>query len=224
MIIACIFAHPDDEAFGPGGTIATLTKEHEVHLLCATDGGAGARPVRRGKNHSNDKTLPLGALRQKELYASAKILGIKEVAFLGFDDGTLCNNNYHQLAESIEEKLNEFKPEILLTFEPRGVTGHIDHMAISMITAYVFSRLKSARELWYYCLTKTYREVFDDYFIYFPPGYNENEIDKTIDIEPVWDQKVAAMTAHTSQKADCELILEKTKGLPKKEYFILLRK
>lgn len=47
--IVCIFAHPDDEAFGPGGTIALLAKKNDVYILCATKGEAG--------QHHNPKLL-----------------------------------------------------------------------------------------------------------------------------------------------------------------------
>jgi len=39
--LVCIFAHPDDEAFGPGGTIAKFAKQRPVYLICATKGESG---------------------------------------------------------------------------------------------------------------------------------------------------------------------------------------
>ncbi len=217
MTIVCVFSHPDDEAFGPGGTIASLAKEHEVHLICATHGEAGSCP--------NPKDKPkLGQIRMNELEESAKILGVKTVTCFNYKDGELCNNNYHEIGSSIMTELDKLKPEILLTFEPRGVTGHLDHIAISMVTTYLFEKSSSAKELWYYCLSKAQRDCFDDYFIYFPPGYSESAIDKSFDVTSVWEQKIAAMQAHTSQKQDCEMILSKTKALPKIEHFIILAK
>lgn len=38
--LVCVFAHPDDEAFGPGGTIAKFSKTHAVYILCITRGEA----------------------------------------------------------------------------------------------------------------------------------------------------------------------------------------
>ncbi|MBI4159549.1 PIG-L family deacetylase [Candidatus Wolfebacteria bacterium] len=82
--IVCIFAHPDDEAFGPGGTIAKLAKKNRVYIICATKGEAG-------KDSRRKKMGVLHDHRASELVASAKILGVKKVYFLGFKDGTLSN-------------------------------------------------------------------------------------------------------------------------------------
>jgi LmbE family N-acetylglucosaminyl deacetylase len=92
--IVCIFAHPDDEAFGPGGTIALLSKKNDLYILCATKGEAG-------KNRHTDKETPLQRLRSNELKASAMILGVKKVQFLNYIDGSLSNSLYHKLAKSI---------------------------------------------------------------------------------------------------------------------------
>src|SRR5579872_4442081 len=119
--IVCVFAHPDDEAFGPGGTIALLAKENDVYILCATKGEAG-------QNSLTDLETPLQNERMEELKRSAKILGVKKVIFLDFIDGTLSNSLYHKLAEKITQYLNELKPEMLLTYENRGISGHIDHI------------------------------------------------------------------------------------------------
>src|SRR3989344_5955519 len=131
--IVCIFAHPDDEAFGPGGTIAILAKNYKVFIICVTDGDAG--------KNSSSQARELGELRKEELLASAKVLRVRKVFFLGYKDGSLNNNLYHQLAEKLTKHLAILKPVTLLTFEPSGVSGHIDHIAVSMITSFVFEKL-----------------------------------------------------------------------------------
>ncbi len=216
--VVCILAHPDDEAFGPGGTIAKLSKENDVYLLCATKGEAGLE----------GKVKDIANIREKELMKSANILGVKKVYFLGFEDGTLCNNLYHKLASAIKEKLDFLKPQILITFEPRGVSGHIDHMTVSMVTTYVFQKSAYIKKLCYYCLPdwliKKMRERMSEYFIYFPPGYKKSDIDIVIDTSSVWEKKVEAMKKHQSQIRDVNRILNFQKQLPKKEYFIVLKK
>lgn len=212
----CIFAHPDDEAFGPGGTIAKLAKEYSVHILCATKGEAG-------KNSKTSKKS-IASIREKELLKSAKILGVKEVFFLGFKDGTLSNNLYHKLAEKIREKLEELRPVIIMTDEPRGISGHIDHITVSMVTTYVFEKLSFIKELWYYCIGENARSQIKDYFVYFPPGYSRSQIDMVVDTSNVWEIKVKAMNAHQSQKHDIERILKNQKNLPREEYFLVVKK
>jgi LmbE family N-acetylglucosaminyl deacetylase len=212
--IVCVFAHPDDEAFGPGGTIATYAKNNDVYIICATKG-------EQGQNATDNKKSHLATIREKEMLTSAKILGVKQVYFLDYIDGTLSNNLYHELADKVASILKTLKPEVLLTFEPRGVSGHLDHIAISMITSFVYKKLTFVKKLYYFCLHKDYSMPMDDYFIYFPQGYSDNEITTTIDISQVWDIKVSSMKAHTSQSKDAERILGFAQNMPKKEYFIL---
>lgn len=136
-----VTAHPDDEAFGPGGTIAFYAKQGvEVHVLCATRGEAGQTDqefrVQNSELRMNGKEI--GMVRENELRTSAKILGVQQVDFLDFTDGTLCNALYHRLAENIQQKIQAFAPHVVLTFEPRGVSGHLDHIAVGLTTTYAF--------------------------------------------------------------------------------------
>lgn len=214
--VVAVFAHPDDEAFGASGTLALLAKEREVYLICVTDGSEGM--------NSSNKTEELAEIRREELLNSAKVLGIKEVFFLGYKDGSLSNNLYHKIAEKMQKILQEIKPAILLTDELHGVSGHLDHIAVSFITTYVFKRLSFIHELWYYCVTKKRSEAVKDYYIYFPPGYKKEEISKTVDVSVVWEQKTTAMYQHESQRHDVERILKENAGLPQEENFIILKK
>lgn len=212
--VVCVFAHPDDEAFGPSGTIYKLAKDYDVYILCATKGQAG-------KDSIHNDNLKLTQRRAEELKASAKILGVKQVYFLGFKDGTLSNNVYHKLADKIKFHLENLKPEIVMTFEPHGVSGHIDHITVSFATQFVLRDLKEPKELWMYCLKKGREEFRKKYFIYFPEGYDSNNIHKTVDVLDVWDMKVKAMMCHKSQRHDAESILKVAKHFPKEEYFII---
>lgn len=209
-----VFAHPDDEAFGPSGTLSILAKDHEVYLICATNGDAAF-----GK-----PDLKLAEIRKKELESSAKIIGIKEVFFLDFGDGTLSNNLYHAVAEKIMEITDALKPELFITIEPRGVSGHLDHIAISMITSFVFQKVKYAKEIWYHCISEKMRKLIPSYFIYFPPGYKKEDIQKIIDIKSVWNVKRKAIMQHKSQIKDAIAILAMGQLLPKEEYFLVTKK
>jgi LmbE family N-acetylglucosaminyl deacetylase len=212
-----IFSHPDDEVFGPGGTLALFAKEgREAYIICVTDGDAG--------QNSSEKEGNLGRIRREELRESAKALGVKDVFFLGFKDGTLCNNIYHDVADKIQLLLEKLQPEIILTMENRGVSGHLDHIAVSMISAYVFEKMPSVKELWYYALTEAARAIQKPYFIYFPPGYKDADLSKTVDVSPVWQQKIEAMHQHKTQWHDIEGVLGQFLTLPKEEYFIIVKK
>jgi len=213
----CIFAHPDDEAFGPSGTIARLTQKYNVYILCATKGEGGT-------DSDEGHEVSIGKRRAQELLDSAKVLGVKKVYFLGFKDGKLSNSTYHKLAAKIQTKLEYLKPVGIMTFEPRGISGHIDHIAVSLVTTYVFKKLQFIQVLWYYCITLERAAEDRDYFIYFPPGYKQNEIDLVVDISSVWGKRVEAMMCHKSQRHDAQTILKIDSKYPKEDHFLVMKK
>jgi N-acetylglucosamine malate deacetylase 2 len=215
--LVCVFAHPDDEAFGPGGSIAYFAKQRDVYILCVTSGDAEKR---FRKNNITD----LAVVRERELVASAKILGVKHVDFLGFKDGGICNNIYHEVARKIQEKVDEYQPDTLLTFEPHGISGHIDHAGVSLITSYVFEHTPYVRNLYYYCELKSLTNMIPEYFIYFPPGYEQKDIGLTIPTKSVWNTKVQAMMAHESQRSDAEMVLGLQSNFSKEEHFLVQTK
>lgn len=209
--VLCVFAHPDDETFGPGGTLIKWSKEGAtIHLLCATKGEAGM------KSHNSK--------RDKELLESAKLLGIKKVEFLGYIDGTLCNNMLQKLEEKIAEKIRSFKPDILLTFNFNGVSGHIDHIMVSSAVSHQFEKSDIPNKLYYYTALKAWSDLMKNYFIFVPSGLNRKDMDEIVDISDVWELKVKAMHKHESQIEDINKILAKEKLLPKADHFIVVTK
>ena len=215
--LVCIFAHPDDEAFGPGGTIAKFAKVRPVYLICATKGESGKHKGKKDKQN-------LGAIRADELRKSAKILGVKKIFFLGFKDGTLSNNLYHDLAGKIERILKRIKPDTILTYEPRGISGHIDLIAVSMVSSFVFHRLPFVKKILQFCTRDSRARRKQNYFIYRPPGYRKSEIDLMVDTRETWDTKVKAMMQHQSQLHDIKRLVAWFKKLPKQENFLVISK
>lgn len=212
MKILAVFAHPDDESFGPGGFIAKKIKTGaEVHLLCATRGQAGHNGTPRNT----------AEVRSEELQNAAKILGIQQVEFFDFKDGCMCNHDIGPLMKIISEKVESFKPDILLTFNLNGVSGHVDHMAVSSAVTKVFDDTKIAEKLYYFTESKALSEKMQHYFIYFPQGKTREEVDEVVDVSDVYDTKIKAMQAHVSQNGDREMFLKNKKDEPKEEYFMV---
>ena len=117
-----ILAHPDDESFAVGGTLAKYAHQNvQVILLCATHGEAGIQGV---------KPEEAGDIRERELRQAAEHLGI-EVYFLGYQDGRLANTPLEILLETIACWIDLVQPQVILTFGPEGVSGHPDHVTIS---------------------------------------------------------------------------------------------
>ncbi len=208
--IVGVFAHPDDEAMGPAGTIAKLAQENEVHLICVTDG-----------DHQ-DKGLK--NIRDKELSKSAQILGVKKVVFLDFVDGSLSNSNYHKIADALKKQLDILRPETIITFHPNGVSGHIDHLVVTSVVNFLFPKLKYLKKVMYFAMRDIERRLMPGYFVYMPDGLAKKDAHEVVDTRSVWDQKKKAIQAHKSQSSDGNKILLRDSILPKEEYFIVRSK
>lgn len=131
-----VFAHPDDESFASGGTVAKFVAGGgEVHLLCATRGEAG-----NGGSYRVMSPDALGVIRQKELEEAGTILGISTVTILDYKDGELAKQHAGELEDKIYRHIVEVLPDIIITFEPGGITNHPDHVKISLSTTYAFQK------------------------------------------------------------------------------------
>lgn len=126
-----ILAHPDDESFFVGGTLAKFSQQGIcVILLCATCGEMGISGV---------KPDEAGDIRELELREAAKHLGI-EVYFMGYQDGELSKTSPFTLLEHISSWIGLVQPQVILTFGPDGVSGHTDHVTISHILTQAFDQ------------------------------------------------------------------------------------
>lgn len=222
--LLAVFAHPDDEAFGPGGSLAKYAAEGvEIYLLSATKGERGQWSRYTGKERdSSRKNKGLAEVREKELLRSAEILGVKKVEFLGYTDGQLGNAIYHELADKIIKRIAEFKPQVILTMDRLGVSGHLDHIAVSMITTFSYLKSKHGKKLYYHVLPKErYNKQLTNYFIYFPEGYDKRDITTRVDYSSFWQTKKKAMMQHKSQTKDVENLLKMFGNWPKIDHFIL---
>jgi LmbE family N-acetylglucosaminyl deacetylase len=126
--ILFVFAHPDDETFTSGITIAKYAREEaaEIALLCATRGGAGKAgdpPI------CSPAELPL--YRERELRKAAEILGIQHVALLEYEDKHLSDLPSEILAGHVADAIKHYQPQVVITFASHGISGHPDHQAIS---------------------------------------------------------------------------------------------
>jgi len=126
--LMCILAHPDDESLGMGGTLAKYAKEGiETYLVTATRGERG----RFGDAAVRPALQVVGNVREAELRAAGKELGIREVHFLDYIDGDLDRANPREVQGKIVGFLRRVRPHVVVTFGPDGAYGHPDHIAIS---------------------------------------------------------------------------------------------
>jgi LmbE family N-acetylglucosaminyl deacetylase len=203
--IVAVFAHPDDESFGPSGALAKLAKDNNnLFLIVVTDGSRGL-----GRDQFKEK---LSQIRKKEVEKAATILGVKKVFFLNYQDGTLCNKLYHQIAEKIFQIIKEIAASIILTYENLGVSGHLDHIAVSLICSYLYEKHPGQiKKIFYYCLLHSEKKSMKDYFIFWPQGYYKKEINYYLKIDQtLLEKKIAAIKCHQSQKKTWRRSLKKT--------------
>ena len=200
--ILVVTAHPDDESYGMGGAISLYSKTHDVFLVVASNG-------EKGQCCCLKENLDFGEMRKKELLNASSVLGISDVTFLNLPDGELCNNIYKEMIHGIKNAVIKYAPDIIITIEPNGWTGHIDHMAISMAARSVFDNTQNIKELWFFCFSSSQRAKVEPYFmthdnekvqIHFPRGYEPNEISLALDISSVLNKKIKAIDCHISQK------------------------
>jgi len=129
--LACVLAHPDDESLGAGGTLARYAAEGvEIHVVTATRGQAGR--YKDNTNHPGPEAL--GRIREAELRAAAKELGVRDVRFLDYADGALDRVEAREATSRIVGHLRRIRPHVVITFGPDGAYGHPDHIAISQLT------------------------------------------------------------------------------------------
>ena len=128
-----IFAHPDDEVFCAGGTMARVAEAGaEVMIVSATRGERGQI---RDAMAATRRTL--GAVRERELGAAAAELGVQHVRVLAHADGTLQQHR-PSLGAAITDIMRQFDPDTVITFGADGGYGHPDHVAISGLTTAAF--------------------------------------------------------------------------------------
>jgi N-acetyl-1-D-myo-inositol-2-amino-2-deoxy-alpha-D-glucopyranoside deacetylase len=144
--LVLVGAHPDDETFGMGRTLAHYAAAgFKVYYICATRGEAGSVSPEYLVGYTT-----LGDLRWAELKCAAQILGLADVFYLGYRDSGMpgWEDNKHPqalMAAPVEEVagrivplIRRLKPEVVVTSDPIGGYRHPDHIAVHHATVKAF--------------------------------------------------------------------------------------
>jgi LmbE family N-acetylglucosaminyl deacetylase len=150
--ILAVLAHPDDETFGIGGTLALYAqKGYDVYYLCATRGEAGTVDEEHLRGFSSTAEM-----RTDELMRAAKHLGLRDVFFLGYRDSGMpgteenkhpdaqINHPIDEVAGRVVKYIRELKPDVVLTHDPIGGYKHPDHIHVHKATKLAFERADDA--------------------------------------------------------------------------------
>ena len=144
--LLAVLAHPDDETFGTGGTLAHYSSLGvKVYLVCATRGEVGEVEPEMMEGYAS-----VAELRENELRCAAQTLGLTEVFFLNYRDsgmpGTMDNTHPQALFAADLEKVTGdvvhymrcSNLQVVITFDPIGGYRHPDHIAIQKATVKAF--------------------------------------------------------------------------------------
>jgi LmbE family N-acetylglucosaminyl deacetylase len=127
-----VFAHPDDESMGMGGTLAKYAAEGvETYLICASRGEKGWC----GPEEQNPGPSALAQIRTRELEQAVRELNLKGLYFLDTIDGEVDQADPAEAVAKIVTHIRRVMPQVVVTFPPDGNYGHPDHIAVSQFTS-----------------------------------------------------------------------------------------
>lgn len=205
-LLFAIFAHPDDEAFGPSGTLVLEARAGtELHLITLTNGAAGI---------NSESHIELGTVRLAEWHAAAELIGATGTHHLGYDDGCLCNQTMIEAQEHIVALIHKILADKddyaieFMTIDDNGITGHIDHTVASRAATYAYYTLKGEgmpmTRIRYACVSRDMFPTHNTNWIYMPAGRSAEEVDEVVDAREVLDTIRDIMRCHHTQRHDAE--------------------
>lgn len=191
--ILVIMAHPDDAEFICGGTMAHLAAEgRDLFYLLVTSGNKGSHEADMQPEH-------LAHMREEEQRHAAAALGVREVTFLGHNDGEV-EVNLALRAELIRE-IRRVQPDVLFTFDPwRPYEIHPDHRNVGLCA---LDAVASARMPMYFPEQLTgdmqAHRVKQVYF------FSTNQPNHWVDVSDFMEKKLEALHCHSSQMGSPDL-------------------
>ena len=221
--LLAILAHPDDESFGMGGTLALYSQRGvHTHLICATRGEAGEVDSQYLAGFTS-----IAERRESELRCAAGILGLSGVCFLDYRDSGMSgspDNGHPQalavqpvpaVAAKIAHLIRQIQPQVVVTFDPIGGYKHPDHIAIHNATVLAFqlagdpsfsSDLPPARpqKLYYHTISKTFLHI--SVFLLRLLGKNPRRFGRNgdIDLQSILDEG----NFPTHARINCQPVIE----------------
>lgn len=198
--LLAVFAHPDDESFICGGTLAKYAGEGvDITLVSATRGEMGRRMG--NPPYLNRETI--AAAREEELRQACDCLGIRNLIFLDIRDKTIEFVDEEALTGRIEALIRDSSPDVILTFHEK-LGGHPDHCAIGKATTAACERAGRKASLFYISFGSAMEHPE-------PYGYTRDDIVR-IDVSAHLKAKLAAFRAHR-----CQSEIEEWVWLPDRE-------
>ncbi len=250
MRLLAIFAHPDDEVFACGGTLAKAAAAgHDVHLICATRGEEGEIVDPAIDATAHPKGAARGKLREQELIEACRALGIQAPRFLDHADSgfpievglqnpaAFMNQDLAVVERQLLDAMRELEPQVVVTFDPHGMYGHIDHIVAHRAANRAFwsagGVMQPAPQRMYYPV-RTIEQVrraiasrpgsTTAKLVPEIEGVSEDSVAAVIDVRGQAEQKRLAVIAHSSQFGPVNVVdalIEGNPGMLEQELFVL---
>jgi len=212
--LCAVFAHPDDESFSSGGVLARYAAEGvETCLITATLGEAGEL------NGQTADPTHLARIREPELQEAAGILGVRHLRLLRLPDGHLASNP-DRLMEAIRDALLDLSPQVVITEDAQGITGHPDHLAVTQATIRAFDSLPNGGLLKLYEHVVPRSAAGEGWPIKSTP---DDYVTTSVNVEQWREQMASALAAHHSQVPPEHVNWVRTAPGPWVEHYVCLR-
>lgn len=222
-ILFGIFAHPDDEAFGPVATLLSEVRDGtELHLITLT----------AGENGTNPDNLPnLREVRLQEWHSAGELIGAKSMHHLEYVDGTLNNLDHLEVTDRLVELVksivagrNNVEVEFM-SIDLNGISGHIDHIVAGRSACLAFYRLRdeglAMKRIRLACLSNEAVPHINTAFVFMEAGRMPTEIDEVFDGREFKDKVREIMHLHHTQRIDREAVLAHKGEFLGMDYFIV---
>lgn len=195
-IAMSIHAHPDDQEFSIGGTLAKWARAGcEIVCVVITSGDSGSNDPSKGADYKS----VLAALREKEQLAANEVLGVKETVFMRKPDGEL--EPTLALRKELTRLIRKYKPDVVLAGNPEAwfygneYLNHADHRAAARAACEAVFPSAGSRLIFADLLT----EGFEPHEVKRLYVHGTDKPDTWVDITETIDIKVKALQQHVSQ-------------------------
>src|SRR3989475_7516340 len=188
-----IYAHPDDAEFGMAGTVAKWAKAGVEFTYCmVTNGASGSQDP----DMTRERLRDVRAAEQRE---AARILGVKNVVFLDFEDGYL--EPTIDVRRAVAREIRRYRPDAVFTIDPTtryggGYVNHPDHIAAGEGVLRSINPDASTRQMLPDLCQKERLEPDHPKDLFLMAVVNPDTI---VDVSEVVDVKIKALLAHRSQ-------------------------
>ena len=192
MRVLAIFAHPDDESYGPAGTLARAIRDgHTVALLTLTHGESASLGI-SGQMSEQE----LAQRRSLELKTAARQIGIQQLNQLNLADRKLQYIPDQEGVAIILQEINRFNPDLIITYHENTISGHPDHLAVTNWVSRAVRSMNNPPRLFLYGLDQAQTAL-----VYFEKLFaiSGNEITHKINVKDCLNVKTAAICCHKTQ-------------------------